>query len=68
MHGLHDVDQKDTIIGVPSARRVFVLTASPLEFSTVTDGTCAAATAEIRSARLKSKFLILLVLKFVIRN
>ena len=58
MHGLHDVDQNDTIIGVPSSRRVLVLKASPLAFSTVTDGTCAAHTAEMKSAMLKRNVLI----------
>jgi hypothetical protein len=47
------------IIGVPSSRRVFVFTVSPLEFSTVTDGTWAAQTAEMQSARVKRNVLII---------
>jgi hypothetical protein len=53
MHGMHEVDQNEMIIGFPSLRSVLVLNASPLAFSTVTDGTCAAATALMRIARHK---------------
>ena len=59
MQGLHDVDQNDIIIGVPSSRRTDVSNDSPFEFSTVTDGTCAAATAETNNARLKRIDLII---------
>jgi hypothetical protein len=60
MQGLQEVDQNEMIIGVPSSRRVFVLKASPLAFSTVTEGTCAAQIAETKSARLKRNVLIIL--------
>ena len=58
MHGLHEVDQKDMIIGVPASRSEVVSNDSPLEFSTVTEGTCAAAIAEMNSARLRRIALI----------
>jgi hypothetical protein len=46
------------IIGVPSLRREVVSKDSPFEFSTVTEGTCAAAIAEMNSARLTRTDLI----------
>jgi hypothetical protein len=49
------------IIGVPSSKRVFVLKASPFEFSTVTEGTCAAQIADTKSARLKRNVLIMIL-------
>ena len=49
MHGLHDVDQKETIIGFPTSSKDFVSKVSPFEFSTFTDGTCANARADIKS-------------------
>ena len=58
MHGLHEVDQNETIIGVPSLRSSRVLKASPLEFSTTTDGTCAVATTDTNSAIERSNVLI----------
>lgn len=54
MHGLHDVDQNDTIIGLPDSTRVFVSNDSPLEFSTFTEGTCAKASVEINSEIAKT--------------
>jgi hypothetical protein len=47
------------IIGVPSSRRDLVSNDSPFAFSMVTEGTCAAAMAEIKSAMLKRNVLIL---------
>ena len=47
MHGLHEVDQNDTIIGFPVSTRVFVSNDSPFAFSTFTDGTCANASVEM---------------------
>jgi hypothetical protein len=62
MHGLHEVDQKDSIVGFPSLTRRDVSKLSPLEFSTITEGTCADARAEIRIATLRRKVLILILI------
>jgi hypothetical protein len=59
MHGLHEVDQNEMIIGFPSLRSVFVLKASPFAFSTVTAGTCANAAADIRTAANAAKYLFI---------
>jgi hypothetical protein len=60
---LHEEDQKETIIGVPASRRLLVFTASPLVFSTVTEGTWAIETtaADTRRVRIKTIFLIVLI-------
>ena len=58
MHGLHEVDQKETIEGTPALVSIFVSNDSPFAFSTLTEGSCAKANDEIRSDMIKKSVLI----------
>ena len=62
IHGLHEVDQNETLAGFPYSTSYMVSKDSPLAFSTFTEGTWADARTDIKSDNMTADILIKLPL------